>query len=251
MHKFSSCDGCQLAFLNAGEDLLTLTELVDIKHFAEAGMVDENAAVDVAFIEGSVSTTQEMKRIQRIRENSQYLITIGACATSGGIQALRNINNAQNWVEAIYAKPEYIDSLSKVTPIAEHVKVDFEIWGCPVSSRQLLTAVRSLLSGVTPTDNPEKVCMECKRKQTVCTLVSKGEACLGPVTKAGCGAICPSFGRDCYACYGPAIDTNTPALANRLSGLGLSPAEISRRFQLFNNNAPVFRNIADKVCSDE
>ena len=251
VHKFSSCDGCQLAFLNLGEDLLTLTSLVEIKHFAEAGFVDELAKVDIAFVEGSVSTNSEAKRIKAIRENSRYLITIGACATSGGIQALRNMHDANAWVEAIYASPEYIDSLETVSPIKEHVSVDFEVWGCPISSAQIVEVVRSLLSGVFPFETTEKVCAECKRSQSVCRLVAKGEACLGPVTKAGCGAICPSFGRGCYACYGPSVDSNTTALANRFQRLGMLPEEISQKFLLFNNNAPVFNRISQKVLSKD
>lgn len=251
VHKFSSCDGCQLAFLNLGEDLLTLTELVDIKHFAEAGMLDEEQEVDFAFIEGSISTPHELERIQKIREKSKILITIGACATSGGIQALRNVNDTQSWVEGIYAKPEYINTLDNVSPVSEYVRVNFELWGCPVSSEQVVATIQSLLAGVTPKDNTEKVCMECKRRQNVCTLVTQQTPCLGPVTKAGCGAICPAFGRNCYACYGPAVDTNTPALSNRFAGFGLLPDDIARRFALFNNNAPVFRNIASKVLENK
>ena len=246
VHKFSSCDGCQLAFLNPDMDLLKLNDLVNIKHFAEAGLTNENARVDVAFIEGSISTNKERERIQTIRNNTKTLITIGACATTGGIQALRNIRDTKTWIKDIYAQPDYIDSLETATPVAEHVRVDFELWGCPINSRQVVTLLRSLLMGVTPADDTEKVCMECKRNQTVCTLVTKQEPCLGPVTRAGCGAICPQFGRDCYACYGPPKDSNTNALANRLAGLGLLPEEIARRFQLFNNNAPIFRNIARK-----
>ncbi len=247
VHKFSSCDGCQLAFLNLGADLLLLADLVDIKHFAEAGVVDESVHVNVAFVEGSVSTNKERQRIVEVRKNTDYLITIGACATSGGIQALRNMNDGKAWIEAVYAKPEYIDSLDKVLPIAECVKVDFELWGCPVSSEQIVTTIRSLLSGVTPKDNTEKVCMECKRKNNVCTLVTKGDPCLGPVTKAGCGAICPSFGRACYACYGPASHANTASLSQRLIGIGLTTTQVSEQFQLFNNNAPQFKRASDEV----
>jgi len=247
IHKFSSCDGCQLAFLNLGEELITLTNLVDIKHFAEAGFVDDEACVDIAFVEGSISTNQELKRIKKIRGASKYLITIGACATSGGIQALRNMHDANAWVEGIYASPEYIDSLDTVSPIKDHVSVDFEVWGCPVSSVQIVEVVRSLLSGVVPTDTSEKVCAQCKRAQAVCRMVAQGEPCMGPVTKAGCGAICPSFGRGCYACYGPSIDSNSSALVNRFQGLGMLSEEISRKFLLFNNNAPVFSKVASRI----
>ncbi len=247
VHKFSSCDGCQLAFLNLGEDLLALTELVDIKHFAEAGMLDEDKEVDIAFIEGSISTPQELERIKKIREKSKYLITIGACATSGGIQALRNNNDTQSWIEGIYAHPEYISTLDTASPISDHVRVNFELWGCPISSEQIIATLQSLLAGVKPTDNTEKVCMECKRRQNICTLVTQQTPCLGPASKAGCGAICPAFGRNCYACYGPAVDTNTSALSNCFSGFGLLDEDIARRFSLFNNNAPVFRNTVNKI----
>ena len=249
IHKFSSCDGCQLAFLNLGEDLITLTNLVDIKHFAEAGFVDDDANVDVAFIEGSISTNNELQRIKKIRKNSKYLITIGACATSGGIQALKNMHDSNTWVEGIYASPEYIDSLETVSPIKDCVSVDFEVWGCPVSSAQIIQVIRSLLSGVMPTDTTEKVCAECKRSQVVCRMVANGDACLGPVTKAGCGAICPSFGRGCYACYGPSADNNSTALVNRFQGLGMLPEEISRKFLLFNNNAPAFNQASKNVLN--
>lgn len=240
VHKFASCDGCQLAFLNLGEDLLTLAQTVDIVHFVEAGPVDPESAVDIAFIEGSISTPEDLERIRRVRANSHHLVTIGACATAGGVQALRNFANVPEWIASIYAKPEYIQSLATSTPIAAHVKVDLEIWGCPVNGRQVLAAVRSLLSGVSPWMEKDKVCMECKRQQTVCVMVTKGIPCMGPVTRTGCGALCPSFGRDCYACYGPAENPNTLSLARRLEGLGLVPEAVARRFRFINAAAPGF-----------
>lgn len=243
IHKFSSCDGCQLAFLNLGEDLLALAQRVDIVHFAEAGLLNEEAAVDIAFIEGSVSTPREAERVKDIRANSRYLITIGACATSGGLQALRNMADAGAWFEAIYAKPEYIYALDAVSPIAQHVKVDLELWGCPVNSRQVLAAVCDLLLGVAPLEQHDKLCLECKRQGHVCTLVTQAKPCMGPVTRTGCGALCPQFGRDCYGCYGPAENVNGNALGQRFAGLGLLPAEISRRFLFINNQAPAFNEV--------
>jgi coenzyme F420-reducing hydrogenase gamma subunit len=240
VHKFSSCDGCQLAFLNLGEPLLTLTQLVEIRHFAEAGPLDEDASVDVAFIEGSVSTSKDVARLQRIRENCSYLVTIGACATSGGVQALRNMADTSKWIADIYANPTLIDSLDNSTPIKDHVKVDLELWGCPINAHQLITAIRALLFGVLPVEENEKVCMECKRQQTVCVMVTKNEPCMGPVTRTGCGALCPQVGRDCYGCYGPAENPNTHALANRLQGLGLVNDEVARRFLFINSAADQF-----------
>lgn len=241
VHKFSSCDGCQLAFLNLGDALLQVAELVEFAHFAEAGLVNPDAAVDVAFVEGSVSTPDDRERIARVRAQSRFLVTIGACATAGGVQALRDLAQARDWIASVYARPEYIRSLDRSTPIAEHVKVDLELWGCPVNARQVLVALRTLLFGVVPVEEQDKVCLECKRKQTVCVLVAKGMPCMGPVTRTGCGALCPSFGRDCYACYGPAENPNAPALSRRFAGLGLVPEAIARRFLFINSGAPAFR----------
>ncbi len=246
VYKFTSCDGCQLAILNLEEALLTLTELVEIKQFAEAGILGEHAEVDIAFIEGSISTPREMEQIKKIREQSRYLIAMGACATSGGIQALRNMHDGQAWIDAIYASPQHIESLTTSTPLSDHVRIDLELWGCPVSSHQVVTTIRALLFDVLPKTEHDKVCLECKRSQAVCVMVSRGEPCMGPVTNTGCGALCPQFGRGCYACYGPAENPNPNALANRFEGLGMTADEIARNFLFINNNAPVFHTIGQK-----
>ena len=240
VHKFASCDGCQLAFLNLGEDLLLLSSLVEFVHFAEAGQINPEAPVDIAFVEGSIGTAKDVERIQRVRARSRFLVAIGACATAGGLQALRNLADGQAWIADVYASPDYVESLDSSTAVAQHVKVDLELWGCPVNGRQLIAAVRALLFGVVPLEEHDKVCMECKRAQVVCVMVAHGLPCMGPVTRTGCGALCPSFGRDCYACYGPAENPNTEALGRRLEGLGIARAAIGRRFLSINNGAPPF-----------
>jgi len=241
VYKFSSCDGCQLAFLNAGQDLLNLAKLVDIVHFPEAGPLNEDIIVDIAFVEGSISTPQDRGRIQRIREHSRFLITIGACATAGGLQALRNFTQVENWMSAIYASPEYIQTLATSTPIREHIKVDFELWGCPVNTGQVMQAIRDLMSGVTPRQETDKVCMECKRQGNVCVMVTQQLPCMGPVTRTGCGAICPRIGRDCYACYGPAENSNTESLGLHLENNGMPAAQVAQRFLYINSQAPEFQ----------
>ncbi len=233
--------------LNLGEPLLTLAELVDIIHFAEAGPVDPDAKVDIAFVEGSVTTPDEMQRIQRVRANSRYLITIGACATAGGIQALRNHANSRDWMAAIYAQPEFIATLDTSTAIAEHVRVDFELWGCPINSQQIVAVVRALLFGVAPLQEHDSLCLECKRQGNVCVLVTGQKPCMGPVTQTGCGALCPKFGRDCYACYGPKENSNPDSLMQRFKGFGLLPIDIERRFLSINNNAPTFAAAGQKA----
>jgi sulfhydrogenase subunit delta len=188
-----------------------------------------------------VSTPHDLERIRSVRANSKHLVTIGACATAGGVQALRSLADAQEWTAGIYASPEHIASLAASTPVSQHVKVDLELWGCPVNGRQVLGALRALLSGYVPPAEDEKVCVECKRRLAVCVMVAQGAPCMGPVTRTGCGALCPAYGRDCYGCYGPAENANTAAASRRLKGLGLVPRDIALRFLSINNGAPAFR----------
>ena len=244
VHKFSSCDGCQLSLLNAGDDLIALADLVDIVHFAEAGVVDEDAEADLALVEGSISTPEEAERIQGVRKRSHLLIPIGACATAGGPQALRNLADADAWLAGVYPRPEQVSALPTATRIADHVRVDLRLPGCPVNTRQVLGAVRSLLFGASPVQENEKVCMECKRRGQVCVLVAKGTPCLGPVTATGCGALCPSLGRDCYGCYGPAENPNPASLGRWLAYQGMSAEAVMQRFLYQNSGAPAFRDAA-------
>jgi coenzyme F420-reducing hydrogenase gamma subunit len=244
VHKLSSCDGCQLALLNAGESLLALAERFDIVHFAEAGVIDETAAADIALVEGSVSTPEERERIRAIRAQSRWLVPIGACATAGGPQALRNHANAAVWIASIYPASQHISALPNADAVAEHVPVEFTLPGCPVSTEQVLAALGSLLAGASPLAEQDKVCMECKRRGQVCVLVTKAMPCLGPVTATGCGALCPGLGRDCYGCYGPAENAEAATLARRFaepgSAGGLDANAVARRFMYQQSGAPAF-----------
>jgi coenzyme F420-reducing hydrogenase gamma subunit len=247
VHKFTSCDGCQLALLNLGPTLLTVAHRFELLHFAEAGPVNPDAAVDVAFIEGSISTPDEVERIQRIRAATRHLVAIGACATSGGIQALRNLPHDGDWVGAVYASPQYIETLAQVRAIGDVVKVDLELWGCPITGAQILGALRAFSAGVLPANDADKVCLECKRNQTVCVMVTQQAPCLGPITRSGCGAICPRFGRDCYGCFGPGETPNSAALARRLEGLGLPPRAVAQRFLFIHSTQPPFAEEGQKA----
>lgn len=242
VHKFTSCDGCQLAFLNSGQNLLVLAQLFDIVHFAEFGRVDPNAKADIAFIEGSISTPDQLEQIKKIRAHSRYVITIGACATAGGIQALRNFANHKEWLAAIYATPQTLETLAESTPIASHIKVDWELWGCPVNTEQVLEALRALLFNAAPKIKRDPVCLDCKRQGNTCILISENKPCLGPVTQTGCHALCPSLGRPCYGCYGPAENPNPKALGQWFENYqGLDKAELVRLFLQINNQAPAFK----------
>lgn len=241
VHKFSSCDGCQLQFLTLEEELLTLADRVDIVYFLEATSMIDEGPYDVSFVEGSVSTPHDVERIKRIREQSRFLVAIGACATSGGLQALRNWGKLDAFVNAVYASPEHIESLEHSMPLTDHVRVDAELYGCPPDQGQLKSVVTDLLNGVQPRVPSESVCMKCKRDGNVCVLVAKGEPCMGPVTRTGCGALCPYQERDCYGCFGPQGGPNFTAMGQCFLGLGLAPEDVTRRLRFIYSWEPAIR----------
>ena len=245
--KMASCDGCQLQLLDAEEALLELAGAVEIVNFAEASSHIEPGPYDVTLVEGSVSTPEQVGQVKEIREASRFLITIGACATAGGIQALRNGSDPAEHVRYVYPTPEYVDTLADSTPISEHVKVDLELTGCPIDRGQLLAALAWLLHGSVPRPPMTPVCIECKRRGYVCVLVAHGEPCLGPVTRTGCGALCPGMGRGCYGCFGPSQPPNTEALARTFLALGMSPTRVADTFRFITGYAPAFREAAAKV----
>ena len=239
--KFASCDGCQLSLLNCEDELLAVAGTVDIAYFLEASRATARGPYDLSLVEGSITTPQDMERIKEVRAASKTLITIGACATAGGIQALRNFQEFGGFVSAVYARPEYITALAQSTPIAAHVRVDFELRGCPIDKGQLLEVLAATLQGRKPVIPAHSVCVECKRRGTVCVMVAQGTPCLGPVTHAGCGALCPAYRRGCYGCFGPAETPNTASIARAWAALGATPVERERVFRTFNAWSLPFR----------
>ena len=239
--KFSSCDGCQLSLLDCEDELLAIAGALEIAYFPEATSAEVEGPYDISLVEGSVTTPHDAERIHEIRAQSALLVTIGACATSGGIQALRNFADVKEWIPVVYASPEYITTLETSTPIADHVKVDLELRGCPISKAQLLETVLALLHGRRPNLASTSVCFECKARGTTCVMVAHGTPCLGPVTHGGCNAICPAYNRGCYGCFGPMESPNIPALAAQWRALGVDDAGIVRALRTFNANADAFR----------
>lgn len=245
--KFASCDGCQLSVLSLDRDLLTLAREVEIAYFPEASSHAEPGPYDLSLVEGSITTPEDERRIRRVRRESRHLVTIGACATSGGIQALRNFVDMRELTSVVYARPEYVRTLDRSTAIAEHVPVDFELRGCPVDVRQLAEVMSAYLAGRRPQIEEHSVCVECKRAGRVCVMVARGTPCLGPVTHAGCGALCPGYDRGCYGCYGPAETANTAALTAGWRALGASDRDLVRAFRSFQAGAQPFREAAERI----
>lgn len=241
VHKLASCDGCQLSLLDCEDELLPVLGAIDLAYFPEATSVMKKGPYDVSLVEGSITTAHDAERIREIRKQSRLLVTIGACATSGGIQALRNFRSYPEMLQVVYARPDYIDALHTSTPVAEHVKVDFELRGCPINKQQLVEVLVALIHGRTPRVPAYAVCVDCKIKGHVCVLVAHGTPCLGPVTHAGCGALCPGFARGCYGCFGPSDAPQTAPLARRFLAQGVPEGQVGRLFMSFNANAPAFR----------
>ena len=243
--KFASCDGCQLTLLNCEDELLSLAGAVDIAHFTEATRRSVRGPYDVSLVEGSITTERDVQRIKRVRAVSKKLVTIGACATSGGIQALRNFADVEDWTSVVYARPDYISTLADSTPISAHVPVDFELHGCPINRDQLLEVLVAYLTGRSPRIPSETVCADCKRRGNICVMVAHGTPCLGPVTQAGCGALCPSYNRGCYGCFGPVDGANVKSVVERLRVIGMSEPDVSRIFRTFNSATEPFRTAGE------
>ncbi len=243
--KFASCDGCQLSLLDCEDELLAVAGAVEISNFPEASRAVAKGPYDLSLVEGSITTAHDAARIREVRGMSKSLVTIGACATAGGIQALRNFADVKEFTSIVYARPEFIRTLDRSTPIAEHVKVDFELRGCPVNKRQLLEVLAAFLRGRRPETPAHSTCIDCKKRGAVCVMVAHGTPCLGPVTHAGCGAICPAYDRGCYGCYGPSESPNTAALSLRWKELGASDGLVQRVYRSYNAGAEAFRQAGD------
>ena len=232
--KFASCDGCQLSLLDCEDELLALVGELEIAYFLEASSATVRGPYDLSLVEGSITTAEDAVRIQRVRRASKALVTIGACATAGGIQALKNFADVGDFISTVYASPQYISTLETSTPISAHVRVDFELNGCPISKHQLVEVIQAFVYRRRPNVPAYSVCMECKRRGSVCVMVAHGTPCLGPVTHAGCGALCPSYDRGCYGCFGPMETPNTVSLTRQLRVLGASDRDVQRVFHTFN-----------------
>jgi len=241
--KFASCDGCQLTLLDCEDELLAVADRLDIGYFLEASSATVDGPYDLSLVEGSITTPADVDRIQEVRRQSKFLVTIGACATAGGIQALRNFGDVAELMRIVYASPSFLSTLDTSTAIADHVEVDFELRGCPIDRRQLLEVIGAYLSGRTPIIPSHSVCVECKQKGNVCVMVAHGTPCLGPVTHAGCGALCPTFHRGCYGCFGPAETPNSDAMVGALSEAGMVAGDIERLFHTFNAWSEPFRTV--------
>ncbi len=246
--KFTSCAGCLLSVLNLENELLDIVGAVDIAYFKMALRNNAEGPYDVAFIEGAVSTPQEVEELKRIRHESGVLVALGNCATTGGVPSMKNWAGTEKQVEErVYTELYDIHSIP-VRALDFYVKVDYKLNGCSYDLGEFASLLTHLLRGANPHFRPHAVCNECKLKENVCLLVSKGEACMGSVSAAGCGALCPSLNRACEGCRGPANDVNAASLARTFKNtLGLNDGEIARKFLKYAGNTPEFSKGAEAL----
>ena len=250
--KFASCDGCQLTLLDCEDELLQLAGELEIAHFLEASRAVIGGPYDLSLIEGSVTTPEEVERIREIRRQSRVLVAMGACATAGGIQALRNFADVEEFKRVVYATPSYISTLDRSLPASAYVTVDHELPGCPPSKAQVLELIDAFLRGRRPRIPAYSLCVDCKRQGIVCVMVARGIPCLGPVTKTGCGALCPRYHRGCYGCFGPMETPNTESLGAWLTHrAGLSPERLMPLYRSFNAGAPAFQEASERYATPE
>lgn len=236
--SFTSCEGCQMGLLDLG--MLEVFERLEVSYFPEATRAESPGPLDLAVVEGSITTPHEAERIREVRARARELWAVGACATAGGIQALRNFLHVDELARLVYAAPEYVETLETSTAIAEHVPVDLELRGCPLDVGQLEAALAAFLDGRRLSLPAHAVCMECKGRGNACVLVAGGQPCLGPATQAGCGALCPGFGRGCFGCFGPMEAARPEAMRRVLRSLGLTEEQATREFRRFAAAAPAF-----------
>ncbi len=239
--KFASCDGCQLSLLDCEEELLDVVGSIELAYFPEATRKVIKGPYDISLVEGSITTPHDATRILDIRKQSRYLITIGACATAGGIQALRNFADVEEYAAVVYPHPEYLKTLKTSTPISAHVKVDFELRGCPINKLHLVEVINAFVHRRRPNIPTSSVCMECKRRGYICVMVAHGTPCLGPITQGGCGALCPGYHRGCYGCFGPMETPNPSSLTQWWKHLGVADSDVVRALRTFNAAAEAFK----------
>jgi len=251
VYKFSSCDGCQLNILNLEDELLDLVGMVEIAYFLEATRAMLPGPYDVGIVEGSVTTPEEIKRIKDIRRDVGTLIGLGTCATAGGVQALRNFADVEKYTDVVYRHPEFIETLQQSHAISEYVQVDLELWGCPISKAQLIEAITAVLQDRRPNFPQYSLCQECKLRGLSCVMVAYGAPCLGPITKAGCGAICPDNGRGCYGCFGPFMNAELEAFVPLLQNKERYPGEALHLLRMISGNAPLFVEAAEMIFEQE
>lgn len=241
--KFTGCAGCQMEIIRAEDALPQLLEHIEISYWPMVTTKEWEDDLDVAFVEGSVSTPREIRELKEIRERANVLIAFGDCAITGCIPSIRNFMTQKEAEKAVYPRPDWIESI-ELRSISEYVDVDISLPGCPPHRNTILEVIKGAALGRTPYLRHHSVCVECKLKDIGCLLTEEKRPCMGPVTNAGCGAICPSYNRVCEGCYGPMSAPNAESMAQILLETGLTEEDVKRKFRKYAGWTPEFRKEA-------
>jgi coenzyme F420-reducing hydrogenase gamma subunit len=229
---FTGCEGCQLAKVSMENEILGILRHVDIVNFREA-MTEASWDFDVAFIEGSISSTACVERIHKIRRQAKALVAFGSCSSIAGINAIRTGQDFDDVRREVYGEHRYNFASLPALPVDQVVKVDAYIYGCPPNPADVARFLTQFLAGKVPDAVKYPVCIDCKLKENEC-LMQSGVPCMGPVTRAGCGAWCPSNGQFCYGCRGLVPEANKNAMKEVLDRHRLSVQEIVNKFKLYS-----------------
>jgi coenzyme F420-reducing hydrogenase gamma subunit len=232
---FACCEGCQLQIVNLEEELLDLLGVADVVEWREA-MSEQSHEYDIAIVEGSITRKEDEERLDIIRSRAKILIALGACATIGGINKLKNNFEMEDVKKCVYGKDADKPHLNTYPTKAAHevVKVDYKVHGCPIDRDEFTYVLRSLLLGKKPEIPEYPVCVECKAKGNQC-LWEKGQVCLGPIIRAGCGARCPSAGFRCFGCRGYIDNPNVDAAKEVMDKYNLTVEELKSKMVLFGS----------------
>jgi len=241
--KFTGCAGCQLELLHLEDIFLDLLELFDLTYWAMIKRDNDEKEWDISLVEGGISTPEEIEEIKQIRKKTKYLVAFGDCAISGCIPSIRNWIPQMEAEKIVYTDTSMIHS-TKVLGIGEYVKVDALLKGCPPHRNNIVELLKSAVLKIRPRLRSHPVCVECKFSDNLCLITSKKMACMGPVTSAGCGAICPSLNRECEGCFGPMSNPNSSALASIFREIGLNEKDIIRKFRKYAGMSSKFRKEA-------
>ncbi len=233
---FSSCEGCQLTVVDSLQTHLDLLDAVDIVQFREA-ISERGEDYAVAFVEGSITRESDEERLKKIREQAAVVVALGACAHIGGVNAIKNLSPLENVRKYVYGDKANWYATYAARPLSAVVKVDAFIPGCPIDREELIAVIQALLAGKKPPIPDYPVCVTCKLKENVC-LFDKGGFCVGPITRAGCGAVCTSYGVGCEGCRGPISNPNRDSMKTVLAEHGLATEDILARMTMFNAYEP-------------
>ena len=240
--ELSSCEGCQLQIVNNEATLLDFLSLVNVVAFREA-MTEKADTYDIAFVEGSVTRSDELERLTTIRKTAKVLVAFGSCACFGGVNQLKNRFGNPSWVKQQVYGEHPIDTNNEAKPLDAFVKVDLRIFGCPVKKEEVEKIVTNLVIGKSVVHPKYPVCMECKANENLC-LFDLGEPCMGPITRGGCDSWCPNNRFGCWGCRGPAEDANVEQMKAIMKERGFSEETMLDRLECFGGfaaAADVFR----------